>query len=199
MIIFVIVILIICLFVVYIFTRSKTKTHYEKRYKLIRYSGLFRQVSGLNIGHPKEAPIFHARPWFGRDLHHGLGEYVGGIKLPPGKMISLTFPETDFAYEVNIMKYPQWENILEENTLYKPKNISIGYRGTDVIIEENIEFIIMVTGITGSNTHLRDEDVDVWLNKCNILILEEPSSDVAAATMPAIYKKNKPPTQEDAS
>lgn len=191
----VVIIIMICFFVIY--NSNRSTPYHEKRYKLIRYGGLFRQVSGMNIGHPKEAPIFHARPWLGRDLHRGLGEYIGSIRLPTDKKMTLIFPESDFAYEVNIIKYPQWECIPEEGALYKPKNLSIGYHNTDIIIEEGTEFILMVTGIPGNSTNT--EDVDTWLSKCDVLVRDIGRDDYSNNSVPAIYKKNKPPVQEDAS
>jgi len=176
-IILIIVIVIVILVMVLIFTSPKQDTD-KKEGKLVQFSGLFKQVSGLNIGHSNGAPIFHAHPWFGKGFGSGIGEYLGALKLNEDESLYLQIPRysstTDLnsSYEVNVFAYPSWEQLGE--TLYCPRNVSIGSSNmNDIIVDSDQEIIVIITGFSVLPNSVVI-NTQKWLSQCKIFIAESP-------------------------
>jgi hypothetical protein len=141
--------------------------------KFIEYSGMFKYVSNLNIGHDKDAPIFHARPYFGKNqCGGGMGEYFGVMKVKSHESIFMNFASIknkDLYYEVNIFEYPSWEHLGE--TYLSPKNLSIGTSTFDnLTLNSNKEIIIIITGF------MDNELMNSWLSQCKIYTNKSPKS-----------------------
>ncbi len=175
-IILIIVIVLVILIIIFI-TSSKYNNEDDndiKQGKLIYYSGLFKQVSKLNIGHSNGAPIFHAHPWFGKGFGNGIGDYLGTIQLKRGKSLYLKFPhlERNPYYEVNVFAYPSWDHY--GDTIYCSRNISIGPNSSNnIVVDNNQDFVVIVTGFSV----LPDQeviDVKKWLSMCKVYIDECP-------------------------
>ncbi len=162
-IIILVVVVVIVLILIYFLISSGDK-HEFKEGKMVEYSGMFKRVSNLNIGHDRDAPIFHARPYFGNNqFQSGIGEYFGVMKITDKESIQIDFPTTrnKVYYEVNIFDYPSWEQI--DNTLINPKSLSIGCSSFDDIkIAQDKEILIIVTG------YMNNELMTDWLNKCHV-------------------------------
>jgi type II secretory pathway pseudopilin PulG len=150
-------------------------------YKLVRFGGLFRGASNLDIGHSLGAPICHARPWLNTDFNSGLQEYLGAITIPKDKSLYLKFPNKHSSYEVNVVQYPSWEHI--GATIYRPTEICIGYnRHNNIILsKEDKKILIIVTWIKKIK-----EDTQ-WLNKCEVYFDKPPTSTlINKAVLPTI-------------
>lgn len=153
----------VCIFVAFvvIITCSKGRRSSSSQYPLTRFGELFRQVSGFNLGHPKDAPIFHARPWFGT---HG-SNFVGVCTIPKHSMLVLKFNPINFGYELNVLQYPQWEPLTPP--LYKPCKLSIGLTdASDIIVpSDQKQILILITGIVGT---IKTKEVEEWLDCSNV-------------------------------
>lgn len=165
-IIFIVLVVIIILVIVIVLITNKKK-HIEE-YKLVKFSGLFPSISNLNIGHPSNAPIFHARPWLGSEMNKGLTNYLGLVNVPDGKSLYIQFPKEAKNYEVNTISYPSWELIGE--TIYEPKIYELNN------IKDNV--LILITGIGDDN----------WLNKSRVYF-----SDISNK----IYPEKSPPVVDE--
>lgn len=178
--IIIIVILLIITGLVVISTR-RTSPPKEKTssYKLITIGEHFRSLSGLNLGHAADSPIFHAHPWFGKRFGSGIGEYLGAVKIKPGRALCLTFPTAgQLSYEVNIFGYPSWDQLTP--TLYCPTRLYIGPGKTNNIITTT-EIVVIVSGIA-SDKEIRNK----WLSHCDVQFVRPPSSriDLTAPALP---------------
>lgn len=145
-IVFIILVVITIIVIIVVLITNKKKDKQE--YKLVKFSGLFSSISNLNIGHPSNAPIFHARPWLGGEINQGLTNYLGLVTIPEGKSLYIKFPKEASNYEVNAISYPSWELLGETN--YEPKIYELNNT------KENV--LILVTGIGNDN----------WLNKSKV-------------------------------
>jgi hypothetical protein len=170
--IFIILCIIIFLIIYLIFSSSeKEKQTNYKVGKFVEYSGMFKRVSNLNIGHDTNAPIFNARPYFGENqFNNGLGEYFGVIKIKSTESIFMEFQNTiknnELYYEVNLFKYPSWEHIGE--TFLSPKKLSIGTSTFDTItLNSGDQIIILITGF------MNKELMNSWLSKSKIYTNEK--------------------------
>lgn len=162
----VVIFIIVFIFVFYYFSRKKINT---TRFRLVKFGGLFRSVSNLNIGHSEGAPICHARPWLSRNFNLGLEEYLGIVSIPKGKSLYLNFPYIKTPYEVNVINYPIWEHL--GDTIYCPSKMSIGYSNRDniVISPGDKKILIIITWIKGFNhNNVSKNEVDDWLNMCEV-------------------------------
>lgn len=154
------VLIVIVIIILVIVSYRKTKP----KYKLMRFGGLFRNVSNLNLGHPKNAPIFNARPWFGTDFNSGLANYLGVITIPTDKSMYIRFPKVASNYEVSVLEYPTWEQI--GHVVYEPELLTIGYTEEDnVTIDKNKEVLVLISG-----------NEDCWLDDCEVWFATSPKS-----------------------
>jgi hypothetical protein len=153
------------------------------RNKLVKFGGQFRQVSGLNLGHPLNAPIFHARPWFGKDFNSGLKEYIGALIIPEGQSLYVKFPPTNGSYEISVVLYPEFEVI--GSTIYCPSVITVGYSVHDNIILPHLEktILFLVTGI-GIETDTSNTNSCYWLDRVDVYLAHPPSFKRALLNIP---------------
>ena len=131
---FIIVVVIIIVIVMWYNSSGKKD---NKTYRLVKFSGLFSNITNLNIGHYSNAPIFQARPWLGKELDKGLDSYMGVIQIPKDKSLYIKFPKEAKNYEVSAIAYPSWE--LVDDPTFEPNLYELSG------ISERI--LILVTGI----------------------------------------------------
>lgn len=166
-------IFIFVLYVIYKFKSGKKVEVKEDSKRLIRYSGLFRHATGLNIGNDKVSKLFHARPWLGNDTDSGMGECLGALKLENDKSLEIKFPKDNFGiiHEVNVFKYPSWEKL--SDTLFNCDEVNIGYTKYDdiPISKSNEEIIVIITGIQDQQN---EELVNLWLENTKVSVVEAP-------------------------
>lgn len=167
----VIIVAIILAIILLVYMTSQNKTLTYKVGKIVEYNGMFKRVSNLSIGHDKNAPIFHARPYFGDNkFNSGMGEYFGVIKINDDESVYLEFPSMKnklLYYEVNIFEYPSWEQI--GDTLLNVKYLSLGTSIYDTIkIKSGKEIIIFITGFMDNKL------MNSWLSQCKVYTEEQP-------------------------
>lgn len=131
-----IIIIIVVIIIVVIWYCSNTKKD-SKVYKLVKFSGLFSNITNLNIGHSSNAPIFQARPWLGEELDKGLDSYMGIIQIPKDKSLYIKFPKNAKNYEVIAISYPSWELI--DGPMFEP--------GLYELCDVSDRMLILITGI----------------------------------------------------
>lgn len=164
----VVIFIIVFIFIFYYFSQKKKNTY---KFRLVKFGGLFRSVSNLNIGHSEGAPICHARPWCGRNFNSGLEEYLGIVCIPKSKSLYLSFPAVKTPYEINVISYPTWEHL--GDSIYCPTKISIGYSNRDnvIISPQDKKVLIIVTWIKGF-------DSDDWLNMSEVYFDMPPEKNI---------------------
>jgi len=171
----IIIVIIIIFLIIYLIFSSSNEKEKENNYKIgkfVEYSGIFKRLSNLNIGHDKNAPIFNARPYFGKNqFGNGLGEYFGTMKIKSKESIFMDFQNTfknqDLYYEINVFRYPSWEHIGE--TFLSPKKMSIGTSTFDTLtLNPGDEIIILITGFMDT------ELMNLWLESSKIYTNKPP-------------------------
>ena len=187
--IIIVIIVSVCIILICFFssTSSKNNSIYLNG-KLVEYSGMFRKASNLNIGHDKNAPIFHARPYF-ENLNTDLkGTYFNTLKIDVDEAVYIDFPvmkNTPLFYEVNVFEYPNWEQI--DDTYFSPTHISIGTSiYNNITVKRNKEILILITGF------MDDKLMRNWLSKCKVYYDTNNNN-----TMQSISKKIDYPLNSD--
>jgi hypothetical protein len=149
-------------------TRKGKKPKMKKsKSRLVKFSGLFKHATGLNIGHPNNANIFHAHPWFGKGFGTGIGDYLGAVSLDEDTSLHMELPDKDegINYEVSVFSYPSWELI--NGPFVNMNKISIGSHKTNSIMiphDDGREIVVIVTGWLPSLGE-KQTCVDEWMRE----------------------------------